>query len=141
MKISGIEDVKKYIPQREPMIMVDCIEEVTDDYGIAGLTITKENLFVENNMFCESGITEHIAQSAAANMGYGFLQENKPVPIGYIASIKNLNIKKLPCVGDSIRTKIMVTNQILDITIVQSQTFLDNEEIANCEMRIFVNEN
>ncbi len=138
MKVSGIEYVKKLIPQREPIIMVDCIEEVTEDYGIAGLTITKENLFVENNIFCESGITEHIAQSAAANMGYECLRENKPVPLGFIASIKNLTIKKLPCVGDSIRTKIKVTNQVLDITIVQSQTFLNNEEIANCEMRIFV---
>ena len=138
MEILGIEHVKRLIPQREPILMVDCIGEVTEDCGIAGLTITGENLFVENGILCEPGIIEHIAQSAAVVMGYECLHENRPVPLGFIASVRNLTVRKRPLVGDSIRTRVNVENRILNVVIVQAKTFLNSEEIASCEMRIFV---
>ncbi len=137
MKISGTDVIKEYIPQREPIMMVDCIEEIAGASVLSGLTILEDNLFVEDGIFREPGIIEHMAQSAAADMGYRLKQQNKAVPVGFIAAIKNLSIKKKPCVGDSIYTKILITNQVLDITIVQIQTFLREEEIACCEMRIF----
>lgn len=138
--IQGIENIKQYIPQREPVIMIDTIFEVTETTSKTELTIESDNIFVEDNCFRESGLMEHIAQSAAGGLGYRCQQKGEAVPLGFIAALKKLAVHKLPSVGDSIQTTITITNQVFNTSIVQAQTFLNNEEIVNCEMRIFVNE-
>ena len=72
------------IPQRAPIVMVD---ELLDVYGIVSrsrFTIREENIFVDNGILSECGLIEHIAQSAAARVGYIFKSKNQPIPIGYI---------------------------------------------------------
>ncbi len=140
MQIQGFENIKQYIPQREPIIMVDSITEVTELLCRTGLTITQDNIFVEKGLLQESGIIEHIAQSAAVGVGYRCKEKKEPVKLGFIAAIKDLKIVFLPKVGEQLQTTIEITNQVLNITIVQGKVLLNNESIAQCEMRIFLNE-
>lgn len=77
------------IPQREPIVMVDKFVGITNGISETQLTIKNDNIFVENDCFTEFGLIEHIAQSAAARVGYICKKENKPISIGYIGAAEN----------------------------------------------------
>jgi len=133
-------DIKSVIPQREPIIMIDKILNHSDEKTSTSLTITETNIFVEENIFQSSGLIEHIAQSSAARMGMQTIEEGKKPLLGYIASIKNMMINRLPKVGETILTEIIVTNHINNIIVVQGESKVDNIVVSNCELKVFIEE-
>ncbi|MDR2469314.1 MAG: hydroxymyristoyl-ACP dehydratase, partial [Tannerella sp.] len=64
------EQLHALIPQRPPMVMVDAFYEGRDTEAVTGLTVRTENLFCDGRHLTESGLIEHIAQSASALSGY-----------------------------------------------------------------------
>ncbi|MCF0180618.1 MAG: beta-hydroxyacyl-ACP dehydratase, partial [Bacteroidales bacterium] len=59
------EEIKKLIPQRDPIMMVDKFVAVEGDTAETGLTFTQNNFFLEEDgKMAEIGLIEHIAQSA-----------------------------------------------------------------------------
>ena len=117
------------------MTMVDKLLDYTETCVIAGLTINEENIFVQNRRFSEAGLVEHMAQTIALHKGYFYYLNDKPAPMGYIGSIKNIVINKLPNVNQSIETKAEVIQEFMDVTLVRLETFLDQELIAFGEMK------
>jgi 3-hydroxyacyl-[acyl-carrier-protein] dehydratase len=132
------QNIQNYIPQREPMVMIDSLVAASDIEAQTELTIRKENIFFAEERFSESGLTENIAQTAAAQLGYQSARKNISVPIGYIAAIKNLKIVKLPAIGSVITTFIKVTNKVLDVTVAEGRVECNGEVCCTCEIRIFV---
>jgi 3-hydroxyacyl-[acyl-carrier-protein] dehydratase len=132
------QNIQKYIPQREPMVMIDTLIAASDIEAQTELTIRKENIFLGEGCFSESGLTENIAQTAAAQLGYQSARKNISVPIGYIAAVKNLKIAKLPVEGFVITTFIKVTNKVLDVTVAEGRVECNGEVYCTCEIRIFV---
>ena len=102
------EGILDLIPQRPPIVMVDKFYGIEDDCSYTGLTISSDNIFIENNRFKEPGIIEHIAQSAAARVGYICRQNNVPVPLGFIGSVDKMKIHTLPKVEEELDTKIKI---------------------------------
>ena len=74
--ISG-EGILNLIPQRPPTVMVDSFCGIEDNCSYSGLTVTDDNIFCQEGKLQEAGIIEHIAQSAAARIGYIYLQKNE----------------------------------------------------------------
>mgnify|MGYP000204477357 FL=1 len=133
-------DIKSLIPQREPIIMIDKIVSHSDEKTSTSLTIKETNIFVEKNIFQSSGLIEHIAQSSAARMGIQTTEEGKNPLLGYIASVKNMMINRLPKVGETILTEIIVINHINNIIVVQGESKVDNIVVSNCELKVFIEE-
>ena len=133
-------DIKSLIPQREPIIMIDKIVSHSDERTSTSLTIKETNIFVEKNIFQSSGLIEHIAQSSAARMGIQTTEEGKNPLLGYIASVKNMMISRLPKVGETILTEIIVTNHLNNIIVVQGESKVDNIVVSNCELKVFIEE-
>jgi 3-hydroxyacyl-[acyl-carrier-protein] dehydratase len=132
------ENITGYIPQRAPMVMIHNLLEASDSHAITQLKIERENIFVENNTLTEPGLVENIAQTAAAQVGYQCSIKKIPVPVGYIAAVKDLKIIKLPIVNSEITTSIRIVNQVLDVTLAQGEVRQHGEICCSCEMRIFV---
>jgi len=132
------DDILNLIPQKPPMVMVDKLLHFEETKTISGLYISEKNIFVENGLFQESGLTENIAQTAALHTGYLCRQENKAVPIGFIGAIKNLIIHSLPKVGSEIETEINIQYEVFDFTLITGKTTCNNQLIAECEMKIFL---
>ena len=133
-------DIKSVIPQREPIIMIDKILNHSDEKTSTSLTIKETNIFVEKNIFQSSGLIEHIAQSSAARMGMQTTEEEKKLLLGYIASIKNMMINRLPKVGETILTEIIVTNHINNIIVIKGESKVDNIVVSSCELKVFIEE-
>lgn len=127
-----IEDL---IPQKKPFVMVDKLIEYSDDKIIAGLTIQRNNIFIKNTIFTEPGLIENMAQTIALHTGYQYFLKNLPAPTGYIGSIKKVEIKKLPKLGEEIKTTVSILHEIMGVTLVNISVELNNEEIACGEMK------
>jgi len=128
------------IPQRHPFIMIDELIAVDEHVSTTRFLIQKENIFVEKERFREPGLIENIAQSAAARAGFVARLDNKPVMVGYIGAIKNLLIYSLPLVNQELLTEIIIENQIFDVTLIKGRIRCNNELVAECEMKIFINQ-
>ncbi len=128
----SIEDL---IPQKKPFVMVDKLIQYSEDKIIAGLTISENNIFTKNSLFTEPGLIEHMAQTIALYTGYQYYLRNLPAPTGYIGSIKKVEIKKLPKLGEKIKTTVSVLHEIMGVTLVNISVELGNEEIAYGEMK------
>src|SRR5665647_864721 len=114
-------NIASLIPQRPPFVMIDQLTWNDEKITRTGFLVKEDNIFVENERFCEPGLLENIAQTAAARAGYVSGLENKPVQVGYIGAIKNLVIHSLPFVNDELVTEITVENQIFDVTLIKGR--------------------
>ncbi|WP_299394035.1 hypothetical protein [uncultured Gelidibacter sp.] len=138
--ITDLEDIKKLLPHREPMIMVDSLLDFSDGKATAGFTILKNNLFVANDEFSETGLIEHMAQAAALYTGFKNLSDNQPVKEGFIASIKKLHVHSLPTINEILKTEVTIVYDMMHMTSVKLSIFSANIEIANAEMNLVLKE-
>lgn len=127
------------IPQRDPIVMVDGFAGI-DEEGVSHsrLTVSEENIFVDEGQMSECGLIEHIAQSAAARVGYLFREQDKEVPLGFIGSVNKLEVKQWPQVGDRIETSIRIVQEVFQVTLIEAECCVAGELIATCRMKIFL---
>ncbi len=133
-----IADIIPLIPQRAPFVMIDALESCDDVGATTSFSIRQENIFVEDNLLKEPALVENMAQTAAARMGYICQQENKPVPVGFIGAVQQLQILALPAVGETLHTTIHIKNQIFNATIIEAAVMVNDKRIATCDMKIFM---
>jgi 3-hydroxymyristoyl/3-hydroxydecanoyl-(acyl carrier protein) dehydratase len=111
--------VEKLLPQKFPFVMVDKMYDFTETSLVSGFTILEES----------------IAQSIALHTGYQFFLRNEPAPMGYIGSIKDIEILKLPKLGDEIQTTVSILQEFAGITLVDAITKIDDIVIASGQMK------
>jgi predicted hotdog family 3-hydroxylacyl-ACP dehydratase len=132
-------NITAYIPQRTPIVMISGILEVKDTITRTGLQIAADNLFVEDGVLKSPGLLENMAQTAAARVGYIALQENTPVPIGFIGAVKDFEVFEFPPSGSFIETTTEIQSQVFNATMVAAKVTLDGKVMAQCELKIFIN--
>jgi predicted hotdog family 3-hydroxylacyl-ACP dehydratase len=132
------ENITALIPQRPPFVMIDKLLYSNETITQTSLLITEKNIFTENEEFCEAGLMENIAQTAAARAGYIACLENKPVSAGYIGAVKNLEIRCLPKINDELITEIKIENHVFDVIMISGCAYCKDKIAATCEMKIFI---
>lgn len=137
--IDSAEEILKLIPQRPPFVLVDKIYTHSENEILSGFTIPENHVLLNlENKLSESGIIEHFAQTIALYQGYYYYLKNLPAPVGYIGSIKNIEIFELPKINQEIRTKLTVLNQLMGVTMVSGEVYLNDKIIAQGEMRTII---
>ncbi|HOQ57664.1 MAG TPA: hydroxymyristoyl-ACP dehydratase [Bacteroidales bacterium] len=135
-----MNNILELIPQREPMVMVDEFLGMGEAVSKTRFTVREDNLFVDNGQLSECGLIEHIAQSAAARIGYIFKSKNEPVPIGYIGSVNDFIISRAVKPGETIETTVKVLQEVLNITLIEARCYINDKEVASSKMKIFIKE-
>jgi len=133
--ILGKDIVEDLLPQKAPFAMADKLYASDKNSTVVGFTVPADNIFVEDGQFTEPGIIEHMAQSVALNKAYQAYLENQTPPKGYIGSIKDLKIIKLPSVGDKLITTIGIVQEFMGITLVNIEATANGTTIATCQMK------
>ncbi|MEZ4916962.1 MAG: hypothetical protein R2836_08260 [Chitinophagales bacterium] len=133
------ENINKVIPQQKPFVMIDNLLEFDEKSATTSLVVKEDNLFFENNGFNENGMIENMAQSAAAFLGYDTYIKGLDPDEGFIAQVKNYTVNKLAKLNEKIITTVVYTHTIMNINIVKANITLNNEIIAEAELRIFIN--
>jgi predicted hotdog family 3-hydroxylacyl-ACP dehydratase len=131
-------DILTLIPQKPPFVMVGKLLYSDDNVTKTSFTVTADNVLVINGKFSEAGLMENMAQTAAAGAGNMARIEDRPIDIGYIGAVKNLEIIDLPKIGDELITEIKVETRLLNVAIVSGTVYCKEEVVASCEMKIFI---
>lgn len=139
VNISG-DALLELIPQRDPIVMVDCFLGMSGNVSYTGLQIRKDNLFCENEVLQEYGLIEHIAQSAAVRIGYLCHSQGKAIPVGFIGSVDKLTIHALPVVGTILRTEIRIEQEVGDITLISARVLAEENVLVEGRMKIYLNQ-
>jgi predicted hotdog family 3-hydroxylacyl-ACP dehydratase len=134
------QNIVSLIPQRPPFVLVDALIS-TDETLTRSYFLVKENSpLMQNGVLQEAGLIENIAQTAAARAGYFSLAASKPVQLGYIGAVKNLQVYGLPKINDRLETEVAVINQVFDVTVISGKVSCGNQLLAQCEMKIFISQ-
>ncbi|MGV6829761.1 MAG: hypothetical protein ACWA45_10230 [Flavobacteriales bacterium] len=134
-----ISNISHLIPQKFPFKMVSTLEHFLEKEVVSTFTITKENLFAKNNYFTEPGLIENMAQTVALHTGYDYFLKGKDAPTGYIGSIKNVKIQRLPAVNEIITTKAIILVEMMGVTLVDVVVFDSNKTIlASSQMKTVI---
>ena len=138
MSCSDISSVNvlDLIPQRPPFIMIDCLTHFDPVLTSSRFTVRDNNLFFSEGRLLASGLIENIAQTCAARIGYINRLSNEVIKLGFIGAVRNLKIYKTPLAGDTIYTTITVKEEIFQMTLVDAVVKLNDETIAEAEMKI-----
>lgn len=129
--MKATHDIASYIPQRPPFIFIDTIEDVNETMARTRFTITNECPLVTGSELPLAGMIENMAQTCAVRMGH--LAGNK---IGYIGAIKSMETKLLPHIGQTITTEVRLIQEVLNISMMECSTYLDNEQIASATLKL-----
>ncbi len=140
-KITDQNIIQKLIPQRSPIVMVDALIYFDENKVISGLTISEDNIFVQDGVFTEPGLIENMAQTVALYTGYHFYIKNISPPEGYIGAIKDVKIAKLPKVNNTLETEIVILQEIMGVTLVEGTTRLNGDIIVTGKMKTVLKNN
>ncbi len=129
--------IKNYIPQREPFIMIDEMTNITEKGFESQFNILSDNLFLDNNILSESSLVENIAQTCAAGFGYlNSLQSEGEPRLGFIGAVTKLTNFKYAELNQLINTKVEILNTFENIHLIQGTCFLGEEKLVECQMKI-----
>lgn len=134
-------DIHELLPQQEPFVMISSLVRFDMQTTVTETIVSADNMFVEDGVFTAPGIVENIAQTCAARIGYvNKYILKKGIQLGFIGSIRDLKVKDLPKVGDTITTTISVIDSVFGMTLVDAVVLNNGAEVASAQMKIAVKE-
>lgn len=136
--ITSAETLLQCIPQRNPIVMVDALYHFNETEVSAGLSVETAGIFIKNNALQEPGLIEHMAQTVALHTGFGYFIKQEQAPTGYIGSIANLKINRLPIANEKIQTTATILQEFAGITLVDIICQINDETIATAQMKTVI---
>lgn len=134
-------DIHELLPQQEPFVMVGKLTHFDIGKTVTETKVTDDNLFTENGIFSPSGVIENIAQTCAARIGYvNKYILKKGIQLGFIGAIRNLRLYRCPKAGETIQTTILTIEEIFGMTLVKATVCVEEEVLAESEMKIALSE-
>lgn len=142
-------DISKFLPHQKPILMVDKVLSIDNNHVITSFEIKYDCIFVQNDTLSEVGLIENVAQTCSSIVGRSYfekddLEGNKNKIIGFISSLKNVEVNQCPSVGESIKTKANLITRYdgvnYKISTMQCSIFHDEKELLSCEINLFIQE-
>lgn len=134
-------DIHELLPQQEPFVMISSLVRFDMQTTVTETIVSADNMFVEDGVFTAPGIVENIAQTCAARIGYvNKYILKKGIQLGFIGAIRDLKVKDLPKVGDTITTTISVIDSVFGMTLVDAVVLNNVAEVVSAQMKIAVKE-
>lgn len=138
------ENILELLPQRPPMVMIDCLVSCNEKQAVSRFTIREDNIFLNSHGFTASGMMESMAQTAAARTGHLMKNQpesaNKKVPVGVIGSIKNFKLYFQPQMGSMLKITVDIAHEVLMATIVKGKVEVEGKISAEAELQIYITE-
>ena len=142
-------ELKKFLPHREPMLMVTRLLAIDETTVHTEFDVTSDCVFVKNNVLAEAGLIENAAQACTAIVGRSFFEKDDLTGesnelIGYLSAIKKIEIFDLPKTGATITTKATLNSRLdtgtLTICSMQCSTFNNDQLIVACALNFLIHE-
>lgn len=131
-------DIRRIIPQTDPIVLVHRLVEYADHTITTEFDVPQNHLLVVDGYLSEAGLIENMAQTAACKAGWMAMINGVDVPRGYIGAIKNFQLFQLPKTGSTINTIVRITAEVIGVTLAEALILSGNNKVASCEMKIFI---
>ena len=131
-------DIRTLLPQQPPVVMVDRLLSADLMTATTAFDIRDGDLFVENGALKAYALIENFAQTCAAQLGYvdKYIRGNDYVRIGYIGSVKKMQIYGMPRVGETLTTRMEVLEEVMDMKLIVAEAFVGERCMATIELKI-----
>jgi predicted hotdog family 3-hydroxylacyl-ACP dehydratase len=129
-------NVLDLLPQRPPFIMIDRLVFSDEVVTTTKFLVRSDNIFMEGDVLNACALVENIAQTCAARMGYINYVNHEKVRIGFIGSVRNLNILRPVRLGELLTTSIEVKEEVMQLTLVEASVRVGDETVVTAEMKI-----
>ena len=130
-------DIHELLPQQPPFVMVDKLMHFDETVTTTTFEVRADNIFVDDGTLNACALAENIAQTCAARLG--FVNKyilKRAIQLGFIGSIRNMQVMRTPAVGEKLTTTITVREQIMGLTLVDATILVGEENIVTAEMKI-----
>jgi hypothetical protein len=136
MILSTQQEVLNYIPQREPIVMVNALVSASKKGIETEVVVCSDNMFVIDKKWVSAyGVLEHIAQSYALAHSY----INKDSGIGLIGRVKNLKVEMNAEILKPIKSTITILHDMGSTVLIKANAEQENKNILSCEMYLHFN--
>lgn len=136
--ITNKELLLSCIPQRDPIVLVDALVTYSERAVTSGLQVSAQNLFIQGNLLTEPALIEHMAQTVALHTGFGYFLKKDEAPTGYIGSIAQLVINRLPKIDENLQTTATILHEFSGVTLVDLVVTIKEEIIATGQMKTVI---
>ncbi|MBB4117973.1 putative hotdog family 3-hydroxylacyl-ACP dehydratase [Mesonia hippocampi] len=143
--ISAIE-IRNFLPHRAPMLMVDLITNISEDYVETTFCIPEDCIFIAKKRLAEAGLIENAAQTCAAIVAQNYFTPEKTdvKVIGFIGGIKKLIIKALPLANQTLVSKAKLISKMntedFTLCLIACEVFAENKLLLETQMNLFIKE-
>lgn len=120
--------------------MVDHLVDFDTVITATEFLVREECIFVEDGHLVPGGMVENIAQTCAARMGYINYIDRQHVKLGFIGAVRKMEFRRLPRVGEMLRTTVTVREEVFRMTLVDADIRVGDEVIATTSMKIALSE-
>lgn len=144
-------DLRKFLPHRFPMLMVDKMLILNESLIETRFVIPENCIFLNREILTEAGLIENMAQTCSIVLGSSYffdddgVEENNSDIIGFISTIKTLQIYNLPEVNEILISKGEIISRIdgIDYSICEMKGNVLNkgEIILDCTLNLFIKRN
>ena len=131
-------DIRSLLPQRDPFVAVDRLVHYDDREVVTETLVKADSLFTEDGRLTAAGLMENIAQTCAARIGFRtlYVLGLDKVDIGVIGALRNMEIHALPLAGQTLTTRVTVTEEAFGITLVEASVTSEGRTLVEGEMKI-----
>jgi len=131
--------IQEVIPQRNPFVMIDCLESANSEGFISHFNIEQDNIFLIHGLLSESALVENIAQTCAAGFGYLGRSDNQKEPrLGFIGAVTKLEVFHQASLNDTIETQISILSTFDTIHLIEGIARSRGKDLLKCQMKIFL---
>ena len=127
------KSISEYIPQRPPFVFIDAVEALDAALARTRFTVVSDCVLVTDGALPLSGLMENAAQTCAVRAGYA--GGNK---IGFIGAVKQMEVTRFPHVGETLTTEAKLIQEVLNISLVECTTRVNDEVIATATLKLAI---
>jgi 3-hydroxymyristoyl/3-hydroxydecanoyl-(acyl carrier protein) dehydratase len=129
------ELVRKILPQKGQMVMVDSLIQFMTGSSKTDLKIERKNIYFQNNIFCSAGLIENMAQTFLLGQ-YLEAERSEKKALYLLAAINSLKIISSPKEGDRIETETTLIKSAMGINRVLGKVYIGTELCAEATFTV-----
>jgi len=133
-------DIKKIIPHRDPMVMIDGYHKIDSDHASAEKTFHSGDYGVCNGYILDSILIECVAQTVAAHLGYKYIVEKSEkgqAKKGMLVSVDTFAFLSRARKGSTVHIKIKKTNELGAFKMFNGKLLIDDQLIAEGDLKLY----
>lgn len=130
------EEIKKLIPQREPFLFVDKINEIGENKIITSLTLTGEEDFFKGHFPGNPIMPGVLLQEAIFQTGALLMSQKSGSGLGVVTRVQNAKFKNMVRPHDELIMEVELVEQLANASFMKGKTTVNGKAVLVIEFAV-----